>query len=62
MTRLVAIVWRALSARSPTFASNAKNVTDILEFGRVSPNISRARQTKYPFANVNDVARRVHGS
>ena len=59
MTRLVAIVWRALSARSPTFASNAKNVTDILEVGRVSPTISRAGQRENPFVSVKDVALRV---
>ena len=58
----VATVWRALRARSPALVSPAMIVTDILEVGRVSPTISRARQIENPFANVNDVAQHVDGS
>jgi len=44
--RLAAIVWRVLRARSPAFVSPPTDVTDILEFGSFSPNISRARQER----------------
>jgi len=61
-TRLAAIAWRAFRARSPTFASPATAVTDILEFGRVSLTTSRAPQRENPYANVKDVARGVECS
>jgi len=60
--RLAATVWRAIRARSSALVSPATDVTDILEVGRVSPNLGRARQRKNPLANVNDVARIVDGS
>ena len=60
--RLAATPWRALRARSPTLVSPATDVIDILEVGRVSPTIDRARQRKNPFANVNEVARSVDRS
>jgi len=62
VARLVAIVRRALSARSPTLASTATIVTDILEIGILSPTIRTVRQRGNPYANRNDIARRVDGS
>jgi len=59
VTRLAATVWRDLHAHSPTFASPATSVTDILEVGRVSLTTSRAPQRENPYANVKDVVRRV---
>jgi len=58
-TRHAVTVWRAHRARSPTFASPATDVTDILEVGRVSPTISRGRQRENSFVSVKDVARHV---
>jgi len=46
-------------ARSPTFASPATNVTDILEVGHISQTISRVWQRENPFVNVKDVVLRV---
>jgi len=46
VTGRVATVWRALRACSPTFASPATDVTDILEVGRVLPTISRTQKKR----------------
>ena len=51
VTRLVAILWRALHARSKAFGFPAPNVMDILRAARFSRTISRATRRNNPFVH-----------